>query len=227
MCQVCNGKLNSRFEEPAKPVIRQLMAGARSLDPSATTTLALWLLKTWLLLAHPQAVDSEGGLEAHRWGPDPADEDLFGWAMTTSAPPTTLSLWLTRRDLRAPSVSEPRRVPLPTIIEEGRTIKFRSLQFGIDFANAGFLDISLVYHPGWEIRHPLETEGTALRLWPITEALPLDLTRLPATAPDEMTWLKGPRLRFGAGSYGGMSRDPLGVDTNFLRPLPGVISLNW
>jgi hypothetical protein len=40
----------------------------------------------------------------------------------------------------------------------------RSLQFRAKRAGVLFLDVSLVYHPGWEIEHPLEAAGRALRL---------------------------------------------------------------
>jgi hypothetical protein len=36
----------------------------------------------------------------------------------------------------------------------------------MEFLDAGFLDVELVYHPGWEIEHPLEVDGRAARLWP-------------------------------------------------------------
>ena len=54
-----------------------------------------------------------------------------------------------------------RHIPLPTVVADGRKIEFRVKRAGLRS-----LDVSLLYHPGWEIAHPLEADGRALRLWP-------------------------------------------------------------
>ena len=60
-----NGELNSilsrGFEQPAKPLIRSLMErdGDVVLSGPHAMDVARWFLKTWLLLAHPAAQESD------------------------------------------------------------------------------------------------------------------------------------------------------------------------
>lgn len=51
----CNPRLNRRFEEPAKPIVRGLWGGHTSLSSSEAFDFALWVVKTWLLTVHPAA----------------------------------------------------------------------------------------------------------------------------------------------------------------------------
>jgi hypothetical protein len=108
-------------------------------------------------------------------------------------------------------------IPLPTVIADGRTIQFRAKRAGVLF-----LDVSLVYHPGWEIEHPLEAAGRALRLWPRSADAEADFASLPPVHSKVMGWLKGPTLYFLPGALRSAnlpslspSFDPMGLLPQF------------
>jgi hypothetical protein len=95
-------------------------------------------------------------------------------------------------------------IPLPTVIADRRTIQFTAKRAGVLF-----LDVSLVYHPGWEIEHPLEAAGRALRLWPRAADAEAGFASLPPVHSKDMGWLKGPTLYFLPGALGSADLPPL------------------
>ena len=159
--------------------------------------VARWFLKTWLLLAHSAARESAPEVTPGRW--DSGSDDLYGWMVTNQPPPTGLSIWVTRRAEEGPEPAVTRHIPLPTVVADGRTIQFRAKRAGVQF-----LDVSLVYHPGWEIEHPLEAAGRALRLWPRVADAEADFASLPPVHSKDMGWLKGPTLYFLPGARWGV-----------------------
>lgn len=50
---------------------------------------------------------------------------------------------------------------MPTIVADGTTTRFRSLDLGLRN-----LSVTLIYHPGWDIAHPAEADGSMICLWP-------------------------------------------------------------
>jgi hypothetical protein len=56
-CERCNTTLNRRFEGPARPLILDPMDKHEMAQLSAEESriFAEWIVKTWLLLAHPDA----------------------------------------------------------------------------------------------------------------------------------------------------------------------------
>jgi len=87
-----------------------------------------------------------------------------------------------------------------------------------------FLDVSLVYHPGWEIEHPLELDGRALRLWPRAADAEADFASLPPVHPKVMGWLKGPTLHFLPGALGSANLPPLSPSFDPMELLPQFTS---
>jgi hypothetical protein len=214
MCEQHNAALDRRFETSAKPVIRRIFESEGSLTLSAVEarTAGTWFVKTWLLLAHPRARPSHPEFMPSPW--TPVGSDLYGWMVTGQPLPDGLSLWLTRGNRQPSGRSKPRRIPLPTVRADGAEIEFQSLQFGLRS-----LEISLVYHPGWAIDHPLERERRAVRFWPLATAEPIDLSALPSVGPNDTNWLKGPRVGFKPGTYRHAALPPLSEATRFqLRP---------
>lgn len=214
-CIACNAELFKRFEKPAKELIRELMtpSGSAIFEDEAATIVSLWFLKTWLLLAHPKARDSEPGITPSRW--HSVSEDLWTWMVNDQPPPAGLSVWVARIGDSVPNVSATRHVPLPTVVADGREVEFMSMRAGVRF-----LDVSLAYHPGWEINHPLEVEGRALRLWPRNPDEPADFGSLPSVNPKDTSWLKGPRLQFSPGTFPSPDLPPLSADLNLMMDLP-------
>lgn len=214
-CTGCNGVLAERFETPAKPLMRELFEtdGEVVLRAADALVVGLWFLKTWLLLAHPAARDSEPGIAHPRW--DSVRDDLWGWMVNDRPPPAGLSVWVTRRGDEVPDRASMRHIPLPTVVADGIEVEFVCLRAGVRF-----LDVSLVFHPGWEIEHPLEAAGRALRLWPRHPREPADFTVLQEVGSTDVAWLKGPRLHFFPGMFPNPDLPPISSDLNLMTELP-------
>jgi hypothetical protein len=79
--------------------------------------------------------------------------------------PADLAVFATRRSLFAEVVAwrgPARRIELPGYVRVcNRGLRFMSREIGIRG-----LDITMVWHPGWPIAHPLAAEGRAAVFWP-------------------------------------------------------------
>ncbi|MDP9389142.1 MAG: hypothetical protein M3Q48_14795 [Actinomycetota bacterium] len=180
MCERCNGELNRRFEVPARNPLGQLFAarGAIALDGQDLEAVALWLLKTLLLHGRPEARYSAPRIDdvALKWTPDELPERrFFDWLVTGDSPPSGLSLWVFRSDEADETVPPSRyTIPLPVVTADGATTEF--VNFQMTFHG---LNLTIVVHPGWVIRHPLEENRQAVRLWPNPPEDGADLGLLP------------------------------------------------
>lgn len=209
MCPSCNGILNDRFEVPAKPLIRRLLLDKGPVGPQEADIVGEWFVKTWLLLSHPQITTSDPGSAPTTWEPDPK---LYTWMFESQPAPPDISVWLLRVDLTAISPIT-QWIPLPVVVADGRTLRFRSQQVGL-----GRVEAHLVHHPGWPISHPLEDQGRALRLWPST-ASALDIASLPEVPANEVRWLTGPQVHFVPDTYWRLVRQPLSPSTDFMAEI--------
>ena len=109
-----------------------------------------------------------GGDVPIRWsGPDVRTIDADG--------PTGLSAWAFKPIGKPADDGEFRRIALPTVVLDGVTTRFQVMAFAV-----GGVEVHLVYHPDWEIDHPLEREHRAVRLWP--RHRPVRLISLPCLA---------------------------------------------
>ena len=219
-CVECNSVLDERFEHSAKPIMRRLMAtdGRLTLNGDDAQTLGLWLLKTWLLLAHPAARGSNPGEFRERWDLARIPDDLYSWTVHDGPVPNGLSVWVVREDRYPVQAVRTRRIPLPTVVADGRTMGFQDFRCSVRF-----LDVTLVYHPGWEIAHPLEAEGRAARLWP-SHGQPVNFESLVPVASRDTIWMEGPILTFAPGSFGAARLPPLGPGWDpMFPPVPGVV----
>jgi hypothetical protein len=219
-CIECNGILEERFERSAKPVVRRFMAidGHLTLDAGEAETLGLWLLKTWLLLAHPAARSSTPGRSPQRWDLSLVPTDICGWTVNGGPVPSGFSVWVAREVQESTGSKPERRIPLPRVVADGQTVAFQVFRCAVRF-----LDVTLAYHPGWSIAHPLEREGRAARLWP-TIGRAINFDALPPVASRDTVCVEGPTLTFAPGMFGSTSLRPLGPDWDpMFPPLPGVV----
>jgi hypothetical protein len=218
-CEACNGILNQRFEGPARRVVRSIMKadGQLSLDAQGAQTAGVWFLKTWLLLAHPLAESSWPGRTHGRFDLNTVPDDLYRWMIAGEDPPDGLSVWAHRQDLRLERAAHTMHVEMPEVVVGGVHTRFQASRCGV-----GFLDISVVYHPGWPIDHPLEAQGRALRLWP-PRSDGCDFASLSPVPERSFAWLWGPTLYF-AGAALPPELPALAANTNLLfAGLPQVI----
>lgn len=191
MCESCNTILNKRFEEPAKPVVRQLIPFAEEhiwpkLSAVEVAGLALWLFKVGLLSAHPDAVHDlpQVNNDSSRPRLDPILPEWISWMRTGLLPPDGFSLFVTRRAARKDiELDRPRRqVQLPRIIVDGEDLRFMRRSFGFRGVN-----VMIVWHPGWEIENAQVDEGRALRLWP--RPAETDFAAVPEVNPREFQFV--------------------------------------
>lgn len=179
MCRLCNDRLSERFENGAtKDAVEKLLCEGddRALQREDVHLASLWLIKTTMLMAHPATVNTD-----EHWTsvPDawPLDHpELWVWMTNGGEPPDGISLWIARFSRLDTSGSLDRsigRIQLPEIrFEGGDTVKF--LENAAGLADTGY---AVVYHPGWQIDHPHEAAGMAVRLWP-NPPTSLDFNRL-------------------------------------------------
>ena len=214
-CLRCSNGVSERFERDARPVVEGLWRGELRLRPPEARAFVMWVLKTWLLTGPPSARVPDPRASVARFDLSEVPDDIYGWLVEATPPPPGLSLWATRR-ADAPADGNPRyRIPLPTITADARTVRFQQFASRLDLLDAGVLDVELVYHPGWEIDHPLEREGRGARLWPRDGRRALDIGALPLLESRELSWFRGPRLVFAPSTYRRQPREPLSPETSF------------
>ncbi len=190
-CGECNDTLARRFENPGQAAAHRLFSQeAPALSAPEAQAAALWVLKTWLLMAHPDARYQLGTPRPQPW--DAAPEGTWSWLVDSRPPPDGLSVWAFRylQDARAASADS---LTLPTVAADGRTVRFRALDLTLSLTN-----VVLVLHPGWSLDHPAEATGEVVRLWPRD---PLPLPALPARGSRPVRFADGPELRFGPGMF--------------------------
>lgn len=201
-CVACNSALSHRFErEPTQDIINRLYDGGGAVvaDAAESRRLALWLVKTWLLLAHPRSWSSDPALSIPGWEAPPG---LFAWMVSGEDPPPDLSMWIYRQGSHRQS--NPRGMSLPVLISGTRRHPVQ--QNGLSIQTVG---TSLVHHPGRRIEQPLEAAGLAVRVWPLRVGATLDTTNLPPVGLHPVNWSVGPDLTLRHGCTLAQSRTSL------------------
>jgi hypothetical protein len=193
-CLPCNDVLNSRFEQSGQePALRLFTQETPELTAAETAAAALWVLKTWLLMAHPRSRYQLGTPRPDRW--DDAPDSTWSWLVDGRPPPDGLSAWVFRhvQDNNAAETGPTPVVALPTVVADGTSVRFRVLDLTLALTN-----VVVVFHPGWPVEHPAEATGGAVRLWPRTGA---PLPTLPKGTSRPVRFANGPELRFSPGTY--------------------------
>lgn len=174
VCEVCNNKLNKRFEEPAiDPVTHLVKArwlGSRS--SSEWQAVGMWLAKIGLMLGHEAARydHKELNKSAVRFGGDPPD---YKWMVDNLPVPPDLSVFVHHTSME-PGVTESfLGVPEHVAMTDGTTR--RSHVFQIVMPD---ISVTVVSHPGMTIRHPLVEKDEG---WELLRGAPKkgDLASLP------------------------------------------------
>ena len=194
MCEPCNTQLNRSIEVPAKPVVRRLLPWSANhhwpmIRADEAAALTRWFLKIGLLAAHPEAVHDNPHVEREADFPrfDRVEPDWLGWMRTGSAPPNDFSVYVAKRSVTSeqPWEGETQRIFLPRRIVAGdRELRFVARSFGVRG-----LDVTIVWHPGWPILHPLLEADRLAVLWPRPTAV--DFDRLPEVHPREFAFVVG------------------------------------
>jgi hypothetical protein len=231
MCIGCNGILEKRFESRTAQLVQSLFVarGDVVLEADDATAVALWFMKTWLLLAHPEVNYSQphvNDLDIVRWK-RPLPSGYYDWLIVGSQPPQGLSLWLSRTQYGGYDPPTGPIIPLPTVRADGKTTSFEVL--GVSRHG---LTATLVFHPDWDIEHPHEIAGRAVRLWPRRSTGNVDLGGLePFSYADVVRWLRC-RVCLKDGAIGSANLPPLTSVANLfelmtgrLRPFVGSVGM--
>lgn len=216
VCPACNRILAQRFEQATtRTIIAEMLQEERSLTAQESATVGEWFVKTWLLLARDDLRFSDPHWKPNRgWEPPP---ELFPWLTSGDAPPAGLSLWLMRVD-RDHEAATSETILLPSRIEVAGKVeaKFGAFDFGLTW-----LDVSLVYHPGWAIAHPLEERGEAVRLWP-PDGSGVRLGDVPVIPSRCFIWAPGGlRIAMDSNLLGNDRLPPLSPSIDFFEALGG------
>jgi hypothetical protein len=215
MCTRCNGVLDRFIEAPAKPVVRRVMstsatAAVTGLTADEAASLSRWFLKVALLLAHPDA-ENDNPHVARDAASRPLTDFRHEWVAWLGAevdPPDDFSVYVTRRSAGngPPFAGDREHVTLPgRVVVDGDEQRFMARSVGIRG-----LEATIVWHPGWPIRHPLVEEGRAAVLWPNPAAV--DLAPLPEVHPGEFAFAVDPTtVRLTEAQHSRVTRIPLQV----------------
>jgi hypothetical protein len=224
MCAECNNKLATAIELPAKPVVRKILQWADDgewgvLSVPDCMDLARWCVKVGILLSHPAAESDNPHVEResnnHRFR-EVAPEWL-DWMTTSGQPAAGFSVYLSRRDIRGEGSFEGQRVifVLPDVYVDGVPLRYMARSFGIRG-----LDITVVWHPGWEVRHPLVEAGEAVRIYPCDS--PVDLSLLPIVHPGAFSFADGfAPLHWSDVVFARNASRPLSVDFDPIKAMFG------
>lgn len=230
MCESCNAILNTRFEEPGKPVVRRLVSFLAvhtwpTLSAADVESLALWLLKVGLLSAHPTAIHDLPQVSNDSSFPrlDPFDPAWISWMNTGLMPPEGFSVFVTRRavqddvELDRPS----RQIQLPRVCVDGHDVRFVQRSFGFRGLN-----VTIVWHPGWEIRNAQVDEGRAVRVWP--RPVETDFEAIPEVNPRELRFVDASlaEIHTSSSGFAKLALTPLDHETNALDLMIAALTID-
>ena len=104
--------------------MEDLWQGQLRLRPPEARAFVMWVLKTWMLTAHPAARRSDPGSSVVRFDLSEVPDEIYAWLAEAKPPPPGLSVWATRRASTTVDGDARYRIPLPTITADGRTTRF-------------------------------------------------------------------------------------------------------
>jgi hypothetical protein len=167
------------------------------------------------LSAHPAAVYDLPQVNKDPSLPrlDPFLPEWIDWMRAGSLPPDGFSVYATRRAVREDvKLDRPRRqIQLPQMIVDGKDLRFAQRSFGFRGLN-----VTIVWHPGWEIDNAQVNEGRAVRLWP--EPGETDFASLSEVNPREFQFADATLavLSKTRAQFEELARTPLSHETNAL-----------
>lgn len=193
MCATCNNRLNTNLEEKAKPVVRRFTLGPESapwpyLSAEECGALARWFLKVCLLSKHPDAQEDAPQLDENPVVQRLSFMDVqwLDWMRVGTNPPDSFSVYANREstDPQTPVAEEALMIFIPHVTVG--TMDLHLQTWSIDLFG---LLVTVVWHPGWPILHPLVATGRAFTLWPAPE--PRDFADLPELPRHEFEFCVG------------------------------------
>lgn len=185
VCPPCNAILNTRFELPARPILRQVLTQGWSVGFTTAEwrTVGLWYAKILLMLGHPEAAYSNDTISAGivvRWATGSPD---ISWLFKGADPPGDLSLWVFNASLTPAQPSHGVVVPRVVHTPGADPVTFHFIKV----VDVNGPCLTLLSHPGWPVKHPLVDQGQA---WELLRDPPSsgNLSLLPQLSDDVIAW---------------------------------------
>lgn len=216
MCSTCNNRLNSLIEVPAKGPIRRLIPWVEphnwpNFDSQERLDAARWFLKVALLMAHPEAVHDNPKVQVSPGAAAYFEDSCLDWMRNEDLPPEDFSVYVTRRPVSG-EVSPPdnkMELEIPSVVVDGVDLHYMFRTFGMRG-----LDVAVVWHPGWDLRHPLVEEGRAIQMWPGSAAV--NFSGMPVVHPDEFRFVDAhiTSIHFTKEMFKNVTKSPLSIETD-------------
>lgn len=183
-CESCNNDMDRRVEKPAKEVIRRLYPNAwgGSATHAEWQAIGVWFAKVMLLLGHGDARWTHPKVDESAIRFDGKMPDLEWLADEGQALPDGLSVWVFRTD-GAPGESTYRVVVPRRVKHDGGEADFHFL-----LLVENGLCVTMLWHPGWDVTHPLEERGYAWELLHGAPPVGGDLSTLPVLPWKTIQW---------------------------------------
>lgn len=204
----CNQRLSDRFEQDGTTgPVKTLFAG-HQLSEVDVRRCGEWWLKTGLLAHHPAAYWKDGVRRGPVWE-GAVDAGLYLWLAHGWAPPKDVSVWVARLPAVKPDPEHVGDVPLepsldlPTYEVGGVVRRSLAATFALGKPGRRHLAFHLLAHPGFDVAHPLEDSGYAVRLFPWAGG-DLEISKLPQLDSSRYSqWRNffGPPIRLLLGSH--------------------------
>lgn len=183
-CRPCNAILDTRFEKPAKDVVRRLAPNSWTgvAETQEWAAMGLWFAKILLLATHPLAHHQHPEINKHQIVGDWATKD-YAWLIDGTPPPADLSLWAFRAEQKKGTSTAQVMLPKVVQLDDGNIARFPMTMITLDG-----ICLTLVYHPGWPIDHPLVANGSAWEL--LHNPLKGNLADLPLMPFNSINWYR-------------------------------------
>lgn len=211
-CKECNDELSKGFEVH-RDIVVEFFDG-KSLGDVARGNVARWLLKTSLLLAHPntqwdlnasrQFAEKIANVRSSGWSQ--AFGNPYKWLIEGGEPPGHLSLYVHKVDATAPPIDGASF--FNPEVHVGESVIDCSVSL-IQVRNVG---LTLISHPGWAFAHPFAHSAFVTRAWPTPESMK-DLADLEGVSDWPLKTIRGRSVHFPEGAFDAGMRIPLTVET--------------
>lgn len=181
-CRECNAKLDTRVEKAAKAPVRALLVHGWTgeLEAENWAAIGIWFAKILLFATHKSAQYQHPEINKNRIPGDWSTED-FAWLINGDPPPADLSLWVFRAK-QVKGVPEAKALfPRSVKTSAGELTVFKMSTITLDG-----ISVTLAYHPGWKVDHPLVESGDAWEL--LHSASAGDLSDLPLLPMNAIQW---------------------------------------
>ena len=195
VCEDRNGWLDKHFEKPGQGAVRAVFTG-ETIEAEEVDAFARWVIKTVLLLLHPNTRRLSDGYEAVIRARPPWAADFARRLRDTGDIPEEISVWTHTssetapvRDIPPLDINLQRGTALGVSFGERETGNGHLLELGIPTSNGRRLGFHIVFHDVRGLANPWEALGYSVQLWP-TPPQVLDPNSMTDLDPNSVSYLR-------------------------------------